>query len=161
MLHDKLHGTVKSFFAHRVRKSGVIPGPHDIHFIADFEVGIVITVNGVDDFAVFFEFAEKASLFIGEAGDKLGLATVGVIVGRCIFLEKEEKHYQENDDQKNNSKCFHFSLFLDLTLLALRPANTITSIAITKSATQKTVIIFSIYIVFKNNCFIKQILCVF
>ena len=94
---------VINLFVHDVRQSFIPAAPYDVYLITDLEIGAIVAIDGVDDFAVFFELAKEAALVVRETGDELCLAAVGVIMRRCVSLEQEEEHHRENDKQKNNS----------------------------------------------------------
>ena len=86
--------------------------PDDVDFISDLKLGAVIAVDGVDDFAVFFELAKETALFIGETGDELGFAAVGGLFERRTFSENEDQNQQCYKHNENDVICFHFFRFL-------------------------------------------------
>jgi len=93
--------------------------PDDVDFISDLKLGAVIAVDGVDDFAVFFELAKETALFIGEAGDKLCLAAVGGLFERRTFSENEDQNQQCYKHNENDVICFHFFSFFRLDIFFL------------------------------------------
>ena len=101
-LDNHIHVTLVHLFVHDMRKFGVHAIPHDVDFITDFQLGAVITVYGVDDFAVLLKLAEKTTFLIGEASDKLCFACIEARLSRGFLFKKKRNEADDKQSESNN-----------------------------------------------------------